>query len=274
VSYEKIQVEPLSPSIGAVIHGVDLAKPLDAATFEEIRRAFRDRKVIFFRDQRISSEDHVAFARLFGSLEVHPFVPHKQGFPEVMVLRHGPDNRGRENTWHSDVTWRQEPSLGSILRSVELPDVGGDTLFADMNAAYEALGDDVKRQLEGLEAVHDFLQVFGGRLGAEELEKKRAEFPPATHPVIRTHPETGQKGIYVNAPFTTRIVGMAEDESRRLLRHLYRQASVPEYQCRFRWAPDSIAFWDNRITQHYAASDYFPKVRRMERVTIVGDRPF
>jgi taurine dioxygenase len=272
--YEKIQVEPLSPTIGAEIHGVDLAKPLDGLTFEEIRRAFLEWKVIFFRDQAIRPDEHVAFARRFGELEVHPFVPSAPGFPEVMVLRHGPDNRGRENTWHSDVTWRVEPSLGSVLRAVELPDVGGDTLFADMHAAWEGLGNERQRQLEGLVAVHDFTHVFGRGLAPEKLEAMKAEYPPAAHPVVRTHPETGKKGIYVNAAFTTQIQGMSESESQRLLRHLYQQASIPEVQCRFRWAPGSIAFWDNRVTQHYAVSDYFPKVRRMERVTIGGDRPF
>jgi len=273
MTYRRIELKLLSPTIGAEIHGVDLGEPLDADTFGEICRAFLDRKVIFFRGQRIAAEDHVAFARRFGELEVHPFAPHKKGHPEVMVLRHGPDDRARENTWHSDVTWRLEPSLGSVLRAIELPEVGGDTLFSDMNAAWEGLSDEIRRRTEGLTAVHDFTRVFGGHLGADALTKKRAEFPPAEHPVIRTHPETGRKGIYVNAAFTSHIVGMSEAESRSLLQRLYRQAWIPETQCRFCWEPDSIALWDNRMTQHYAVSDYFPKVRRMERVTIAGDRP-
>ncbi len=273
MTYERITVQPLCPTIGAEIHGVDLAKPLDVQTFEEIRRAFLAYKVIFFRDQRIETDEHIAFSRRFGELEIHPFAPHEEGHPEVMQLRHGPQSRGTENNWHSDVTWRREPSLGSVLRAVEVPEVGGDTLFADMHAAYERLSSELKRQLEGVVAVHDFTRVFGRGLAKEKLERMQAEYPPVEHPVIRTHPETGEKGIYVNVAFTSHIQGMKEEESRQLLRHLYRQAWFPEVQCRFHWEKDSIAFWDNRITQHYAASDYFPKVRRMERVTIVGDRP-
>jgi taurine dioxygenase len=273
MTYERIKVQALCPTIGAEIHGVDLAKPLDTQTFEEIHRAFLAYKVIFFRDQCIETDEHIAFSRRFGELEVHPFAPHKEGHPEVMQLRHGPLSRGTENNWHSDVTWRREPSLGSVLRAVEVPEVGGDTLFADMHAAYEGLSSELKRQLEGVVAVHDFTRVFGRGLAKEKLERMQAEYPPVEHPVIRTHPETGEKGIYVNVAFTSHIQGMKEEESCQLLLHLYRQAWFPEVQCRFRWKKDSIAFWDNRITQHYAASDYFPKVRRMERVTIVGDRP-
>ncbi|HKE12335.1 MAG TPA: TauD/TfdA family dioxygenase [Myxococcota bacterium] len=274
IGYERIRVHPLSPQIGAEIRGLDLAKPLDLSTFEELHRAFLAHQVIFFRGQDITAEQHVAFARLFGELETHPFVAHKPGHPEVMVLRHGPDNRGRENTWHSDVTWRQAPSLGSVLRAVEVPEIGGDTLFANMQAAYLGLGDATQRLLSGLTAIHDFVGVFGRGLAAEALAEMRAKYPPAEHPVVRTHPETGRKGLYVNAAFTTGIKGMTPAESRSLLALLYRQAAIPEYQCRFRWENNAIAFWDNRACQHYAVSDYWPKVRHMERVTIAGDRPF
>ena len=181
--------------------------------------------------------------------------------------------KGRENNWHSDVTWRQEPSLGSMLRAIEVPDVGGDTLFADMEAAYEGLGPKMQELLLGLTAVHDFTRVFGRFLSAEKLAEKREEFPPAEHPVIRTHPVTGRRSIYVNVAFTSHIVGFSPAESEQLLTHLYRQAAIPEYQCRFRWEADSLAFWDNRCVQHYAVSDYWPNRRVMERVTIVGDRP-
>lgn len=268
-----IDVRPLTPTIGAEVEGIDLGEPCDAGTLAELQKAFTTHKVLFFRDQHITTEAHVAFCRQLGELEVHPFVPSKEGHPEVMVLIANERRRGNENTWHSDVTWRQEPSLGSMLRAVELPPLGGDTLFADMEAAYEALPDDVREQIDGLTAVHDFTKVFGGRQDPEQLARTREQYPPAEHPVVRTHPVTGHRSIYVNAAFTDHIVGMERAESDRLLRYLYRQAAVPERQCRFRWEPDSFALWDNRCVQHYAVSDYYPARRVMERVTIVGDRP-
>jgi taurine dioxygenase len=271
--YRRIAPEPLSPTVGAEIAGVSLSEPMDEETFEEVHRALLEYKVIFFRDQAITPERHVAFARRFGALETHPFVPHRDGHPEVMVLKKNEQIGGYENVWHSDVTWRLEPSLGSVLLAREVPRVGGDTLFCDMYAAYEGLSDRIRASLEGLRAVHDFARTFGRMMSAEELAKKQQEFPPAEHPVVRTHPETGRRGLYVNAAFTSHIVGIEADESDRLLERLYRQATVPEYQCRFRWRPYSVAFWDNRAVQHYAASDYFPQPRVMERVTIIGDKP-
>jgi taurine dioxygenase len=272
--YDRIEVRPQSPTIGAEIHGVSLAEPIDEATFAEIRRAFLDYKVIFFRQQHISSPQHVAFARRFGELETHPFLRNREDAPEVVVFEKDEGMAGYENVWHSDVTWRQEPSLGSVLRAVEVPAVGGDTLFSDMNAAFEGLRSEVKQTIASLRAVHDFSQTFGRMLRGEELERKRREFPPAEHPVVRTHPETGRKTLYVNAIFTSHVVGMSREESASLLDLLYRQAAIPEYQCRFRWEKDSIAFWDNRAVQHYAASDYWPKRRVMERATVIGDRPY
>ena len=272
--YGRIAPEPMSPTIGAEIGGVSLAGPIDDEAFDEIHRALLEFKVIFFRDQDVTPEQHVAFARRFGDLEVHPFVRHREGHPEVMVLKKSDRMAGYENLWHSDVTWRLAPSLGSVLLAREVPPVGGDTLFSDTYAAYEGLDDDVRASLEGLRAVHDFTHTFGRFMSPEELAKKQQEFPPAIHPVVRTHPETGRKGLYVNAAFTSHIVDMEPAESDRLLELLYRQASVPEYQCRFRWRPHSAAFWDNRAVQHYANSDYFPSRRVMERVTIVGDTPY
>jgi len=274
LTFEHIRVEPLTPTIGAEIHGIDLRKPLDATTFEELHRALLDHKVIFFRDQPLTTAEHVAFARHFGELEIHPFAPHEEDSPEAMRIEHDEDHPGRENFWHSDVTWRQEPSLGSVLRAVEVPKVGGDTLFADMVSAYEALPDALQRQISGLTAIHDFTRVFGRGMKPEQLREMQEKYPAAHHPVVRTHPETGRKGIYVNGAFTTGIEGMKSEESESLLRKVYREAQVPEYQCRFRWRPDSIAFWDNRSSQHYAAADYWPARRRMVRVTIAGDRPF
>jgi taurine dioxygenase len=269
----RLTLRPLSPTVGAEVDGVDVAAPLDDETLAELRRALLDYKVIFFRDQHVTTEQHLAFARRFGPLETHPFAPRKTGYPEVLLLEKNEKMGGYENVWHSDVTWRFQPSLGSVLRAREVPDLGGDTLFCDMYAAYDGLEDDVRASLHGLRAVHDFTKTFGRALDPDALAQKQKEYPPAEHPVVRTHPETGRKALYVNAAFTSHIVGMARDDSRRLLDLLYRQATVPEYQCRFRWRPDSIAFCDNRAVQHYAVSDYWPRRRVMERVTIIGDTP-
>ena len=275
---EDLTILPMTPTIGAEVEGIDLSRPLDASTVSALRRALLDWKVLFFRDQDITTDQHLAFARNFGDLEVHPFAPQKPGYPEVLAITHDANSRGKENTWHSDVTWRLEPSLGSILRALEIPPVGGDTLFADMYAAYHGLKDEVKDRLEGRVAVHDFVNFRKGMrkrgVSEEEIAAFDRQYPKVEHPVIRTHPETGRKAIYVNAGFTQHIVGMEKAESDALLAHLYAQAAIPEYQCRFRWTPNAIAFWDNRASQHYAASDYFPAVRRMERVTVVGDRPY
>ena len=174
---------------------------------------------------------------------------------------------------HSDVSWRLDPSFGSVLRAIEVPPIGGDTLWADMEAVYEGLSDEWKARIEGLTAVHDFLNSFGQVMDAETRAKKREEYPPAEHPVVRTHPESGRRCIYVNGVFTSHIVGVSEAESDEILSHLYAQALVPEYQVRFTWGAGDVAIWDNRSTQHYASSDYYPLRRVMERVTIIGDRP-
>lgn len=271
--FERLKVAPLTPSIGAEISGIDLGEEQDEAVIAEIRAALLAYKVIFFRDQFITPEQHIAFARRFGPLEIHPATPKDQPNPEVLHIAHGPDSRGRENEWHSDVTWRAEPSLGSILRAIEVPEVGGDTLFADMAAAFRGLSPAMQDWCRSLSAVHDIARVFARRLG-KSIEELHEQYPPQFHPVVRTHPETGEQALYVNTAFTSHIEGVSGQESEWLLAHLYRQAAVPEIQCRFRWRAGSIAFWDNRAGQHYAASDYFPAVRRMERVTIAGDRPF
>jgi taurine dioxygenase len=268
---------PMTPTIGAEVGDIDLSRTIDAETLDGLRAALGDWKVLFFREQDITTEEHLAFARHFGELEAHPFAPAKPGFPEVLAITHDQDSRGRENTWHSDVTWREAPSLGSILRCLECPTVGGDTLFADMYAAYEGLSEEVKARIEGATAVHDFA-LFRKSLRKQgkseaEIEAFNRAYPTVEHPVVRTHPETGRKALYVNAAFTQSIVGLEKGQSDALLAHLYAQAAIPEYQCRFRWEVNSIAFWDNRSSQHYAASDYWPGVRRMERVTIIGDRP-
>lgn len=269
-----IEVHPLTPAIVAEIRGIDLGRPCDAGTLADIEKVFLDHKVLVFRDQAITTDQHVAFCRQLGDLEVHPFAPHKPDHPEVMVLWSNERRRGSENFWHSDVTWRTEPSLGSMLRAVTIPPVGGDTLFANMEMAYESLPDELRRQVDDMTAVHDFTRVFGRGKTPEEIAELRETYPLVEHPVIRTHPVTGRRSIYVNTLFTSHLVGVEAEESARILRTLYRTAAVPEHQFRLRWAPDTFALWDNRCVQHYATSDYHPQERVMERVTIVGDRPF
>jgi taurine dioxygenase len=278
LSVQGLTVRRLSPTIGAEVSGLDLGDELSDSVIAALRGALLDHKVLFFRDQDITTDQHLAFGRRFGELEVHPFAINKPGYPEVLAITHDADHPGRENGWHSDVTWRLQPSLGSILRCIECPPVGGDTLFADMYAAYDGLPQRIKARVEGRVARHDFahFRTLLRRRGAsdDEIAQMEATYPNPEHPVIRTHPETGRKGIYVNNAFTQEIVGMDPDESAELLTILYAQATFPEYQVRFTWAPNSIAFWDNRSCQHYAVSDYWPNVRRVERVTIVGDTPY
>ena len=270
--FSSFRAQPMTPTIGVELLDCDLNK-FDETMIEEIRAALLKYRVVFFREQDLSQEAHIEFARQFGDLEIHPATPKDQENPEVLRIAHGPKSRGSENMWHSDVTWREAPSLGSILRAVELPAVGGDTLFANMVLAYERLSDEIKEKIEPLFASHDIARVFARRLGkkAEELHDK---YPPMVHPVVRTHPETKERLIYVNGAFTDHIVDMDPEESRALLDTLYKTAWNPELQCRFRWEKGSMAFWDNRACQHFAASDYYPEVRVMERVTIAGDRPY
>ena len=267
-----LTVSPLTPAIGAEIGNIDL-RQVSSDEIADIRAALLEYKVVFFRDQTLTQAEHISFAREFGDLEIHPATPKSQSNPEVLHIAHGPESKGKENFWHSDVTWREKPSLGSILKAVEVPAVGGDTLFANMVMAYELLPDDIKEVITGRVAVHDIARVFAGRLN-KSAEELRERYPPMEHPIVRTHPETGESVLYVNTAFTSHIKDMEEGDSARLLRKLYRTAANPEIQCRFRWQPGSLAFWDNRASQHFASSDYFPQVRKMERVTIAGDRPY
>ncbi|HUI48249.1 MAG TPA: TauD/TfdA family dioxygenase [Acidimicrobiia bacterium] len=276
--YERLTLRPCSEVIGAEVSGVDLRDALDDESRSEIRRALLEWKVLFFRDQDITSAQQVAFAREFGELEQHPFL--RQGdTAEVVRFEKGADsadpyNAGYENGWHTDVTWRTEPALGAILRAIEVPPTGGDTLWADMACAYDNLPDDLRERIDGLHARHSFLHVFGLGMPAEQRERMLEQYPPAEHPVVRTHPETGRKTLYVNSFFTERILGCDDAESEWLLDRLAQQAMHPEWQVRLRWAPGTVAMWDNRATQHYAVSDYFPQRRVMERVAIKGDRPY
>lgn len=267
------EIHQLTPAIGAELSALNLSEPLADDTIADIRQALLNHKVIFFRDQHLDREQLLNFAKRFGALEIHPATPKDQAYPEILRIAHGEKSKGQENMWHSDVTWRPEPSLGSVLSALEIPPVGGDTLFANMNLAYEKLPQDIREQVSGLTAVHDIARVFAKRLN-KKPEELHEQYPLQEHPVVRTHPETGLQSLYVNSAFTSHIVGMTAEESKKLLKKLYATASNPEIQCRFKWTKGAVAFWDNRASQHFAASDYFPAPRVMERATIAGDRPY
>ena len=273
MTYASIQVEKLTPHAGAEIRGADLSQPLDERTFKEIHAALIDNGVIFFRDQHLTPEQQKAFGRLFGELHLHPAAPKEvPEHPEILVI-HADENSKHvagEN-WHSDVSCDLEPPMGSILYMHELPPVGGDTLFASMYAAYDALSEPMKRMLEPLTAMHEGEHVYRGRYGVNDAGRV---FPKAEHPIVRTHPVSGRKALYVNGGFTTRIVQLKRAESDALLHFLYRHVETPEFHCRFRWQVNSVAFWDNRCMQHHAMWDYYPQRRHGHRVTIKGDKPF
>jgi taurine dioxygenase len=271
--YQTIEVRKLTPHIGAEIGGVDLSCPLGNQQFQEVHDALMENLVVFFRDQKLTHDQHKAFGRLFGELAIHPASPHApEGHPEILTI-HADENSkhvaGEE--WHSDVSCDAEPPLGSILYLTEVPPEGGDTLFASMYAAYDKLSPPIKQLIDGLTAIHDGEPVYRGRFGYDGGGKG---FPKAEHPIVRTHPVTGRKALFVNRNFTTGIKGLSRLESDALLEMLYRHAETPEFQCRFRWQPGSVAFWDNRSAQHHAMWDYFPQRRHGYRVTVKGDRPF
>ena len=275
---------PAGPLLGAEVGGVDLTRPLDAHTVAILRGALNRYKVLFFRDQDISHDDHVRFGRYFGELEGHPVTTTVPGYPEILHIEAADGLKVTETTWplarpankwHSDVTFRERPSFAGILRARKLPPAGGDTIFADTAAVYADLPAEVKAKIDRLRAEHDILQSFGWRVDEAKRALLRAEHPPRSHPVVRTHPETGEKHLFVNHVFTTRILGLPEDEAQALLAYLVDRVKAPEYQVRFRWSPNAIVFWDNRATQHYAVLDYVPHERIVERVTVAGsDIPF
>lgn len=273
LEWSNFSVTRLAATVGAELHGVDLTSELPDATIAEIRDALHAYKVIFFREQSISPQQHVAFAKRFGDLEVHPFIPSNTGEPELVRFEKDASTGGYENGWHHDVTWREAPSLGAILHAIHVPPTGGDTLFCDMNAVYEGLDDDLKDQIEDLNAVHDYMLAFANQVPEDKKAEMREQFPQVTHPVVIRHHVTGKKLLYVNRFFTSHIEGMSMDDSHGLIDTLCAAADTLEYQCRFRWEPDSVAFWDNRAVQHYAASDYWPDTRVMERASIIGGRP-
>jgi taurine dioxygenase len=272
------EVERLGAKLGAEVHGIDLTQPLDRETFEAFEAALVENKVLVVRDQNLTTEQHVALSRRFGELEVHPMRP-QGSFPEILVLDNHKDNPVLStDVWHSDTTFRKNPTKYTILRCQIMPKVGGDTLFADMEAVYEGLSPTFRRMIDDLSAVHDFQNFRVLYKNSEEdrakLRKMEELFPNPTHPVVRTHPISGRKCIYVNPQFTVRIADLEPDESQAILQVLFAQVRVPEYQFRVRWTPGAIVFWDNQSTQHYAANDYYPERRRMERTAVVGEKPF
>ncbi|PSM40369.1 taurine dioxygenase [Streptomyces dioscori] len=273
--YQHLELIPRSRLIGAEVRGVDLAREPAPEVLAELKRALLEWKVLFFHGQQLTAREHASLARHWGELEDHPFLP-KAEIPEVVRLEHDASRPGTENIWHSDVSFSVTPPMGSVLRAIKVPELGGDTLWADMSAAYEGLPVEVRDRIDGLTAIHEIPLLSDEADGevAQNIRAARARSRPVEHPVVRTHPETGKKLLYVNAVFTSSIVGLTEKDSRDLLDLLFRQAAHPEYQIRFRWEPGAVAFWDNRATQHYAVSDYYPDFRLMERVTIIGDRPY
>ncbi|WP_438044658.1 TauD/TfdA dioxygenase family protein [Sorangium sp. So ce128] len=287
VTRGSIQVEPLTCTIGAELRGVSLADAArDDALFAEIKALLLKHRVLFLRDQDITRADHVAFARRFGELEDHPVTgsdPDHPGLVRIYKDLNSPPEH-YENSYHCDATWREAPPMGCVLRCVETPDVGGDTIWVNMVEAYRRLPEHIKRQIAGLRARHSMEATFGAALPMAKRRALKASYPDAEHPVVRTHPETGEKVLFVNS-FTTHFVNFHTPDNVRvgqdfapgasyLLSYLISQAAIPEVQVRFRWRKNSVALWDNRCTQHYAVQDYWPAVRKMERAGIVGDQPY
>jgi taurine dioxygenase len=282
-----MRVEQLTCAIGAELVGVNLADAVsDDGLFAEIRAALLKHRVLFLRDQGISRAEHVAFARRFGELEDHPVAGSDPEYPGLVRIYKNPDqpNDRYENAWHTDATWREAPPFGAVLRCVECPPVGGDTMWANMVLAYENLPDHIKAQIADLRARHSIEASFGAAMPIEKRLALKERFPDAEHPVVRTHPETGEKVLFVNGftthfsnyhtPARVRFGQDANPGAGELLRYLISQACIPEYQVRWRWKPNSIAIWDNRSTQHYAVMDYPPCHRKMERAGIIGDKPY
>ena len=272
-----IEIVPVNGFIGAEIRGADLAR-LDDAGFRVLHDALVKYEVIVLRGQNIALEDQMAFGARFGELIVHPFSFNREDKPEVIVLDYSADHpAARTDIWHADETYRANPPMATMLRARVLPDRGGDTCFSSMTAAYRGLSERMQRHVHGLEALHDF-KPFRSLFDDSPEQRRRLReiedaYPNPWHPVVRLHPVSGRRAIYVNPQFTLRIRDLRDDESKALLDFLYAQASVPEYQLRVKWQVDTVVLWDNRSVQHYAPHDYYPRRRTMERVTIAGDKP-
>jgi taurine dioxygenase len=276
----RLEIQPIAGALGAEIHGVDLGSDLDDATVAEIRQALLDHCVVFFRDQEFGAEQHKRLARRFGEIFIHPNYYGTQADPEIVEIRREiGDTKVVGEDWHTDTTMVAEPPMGAILYAIEVPPYGGDTLFANQYLAYETLSDGMKRLLDGLRAVHSDRTVAGPKVDhAGRSTKARADADwretISVHPVVRTHPETGRKLLFVNYSYTMNFEGMTEEESRPLLHYLFEQGHRPEFTCRFRWTKGAVAFWDNRCVKHLAVHDAQPFRRYMRRIQIAGDRPY
>ena len=279
--YEHISVQPLSGALGAEIHGVDVSKSLPKKVFAEIHQAFLDHLVIFFRDQQIDPAALKSFAAHFGPLDVHSILKPVDGHPEVLpVFTEPEDKHVYAEGWHADVTYQEKPTLGAVLYALEVPEVGGDTLFSNQYLAYQSLSPAMRKMLDGLSAVHSAERVYGDRQGEMDIKNEmimvdfdQARTQKAEHPVVRTHPETGRRSLFVNDHYTMRFKDMTDAESEPLLQYLLRHAIRPEFTSRFQWRKGSIAIWDNRCTLHCPIADYHGHRRRMHRVVVTGDRP-
>ncbi|MCW0349646.1 taurine dioxygenase [Pantoea ananatis] len=277
---EKLAIKPLGPFIGAQVGNLDVSRPLSDAQFEQLYHALLRHQVLFLREQVITPEQHRALAIRFGDLHIHPVYPHAEGVEEIIVLDTHQDNPPDNDNWHTDVTFIQTPPAVALLASKVLPESGGDTLWTSGIAAYEALSAPFKTLLAELRAEHDFTKAFPEYKHRKTEEAHRqwqqavAKNPPVYHPVIRTHPVSGKKALFVNEGFTTRIMDISQKESDALLCFLFAHVTRPEFQVRWRWQPNDLAIWDNRVTQHYANADYYPARRVMQRATVLGDRPY
>ena len=274
------EITPLSPTLGARIAGIDLARPISRETVAQIRQALLHHEVLFFEDQHLTPSQHRELAAQFGQLHLHPIRPSVPGTPEVLILDNQPASDTDTGAWRADVTFIETPPMGSMLYAREVPPEGGDTLWSSMRAAYAALSPSLRRFLLDLDAEHDFTRSFppdhmtSMNVGIERYSWARREYPPVAHPLVRTHPETGKEGLFVNSGFTTRILGLSRRESAKILELLSEHIQRPEFVIRWHWKPNTLAFWDNRVTQHYTVDDYLPHRRVMHRVTILGDKPF
>jgi taurine dioxygenase len=275
IAGRRIQVTPFSPALGGEVRGIDLANGLDEESYLEVRSAFRQFGVLFFKGQsEISPAVQIAIGKMFGELHLHPAAPPMPGFPELFVIHTRRDSKvANGEFWHSDVSCDEEPPLGTLLQIHVLPEIGGDTLFANMGAAYAALSAPMKQLLAGLTALHESEHIYRGRYSDRGVDDRDKAYPRAMHPVIRTHPETGGKSIYVNRTFTTRINELSEAESDAVLELLFDHCEQIDFQIRFRWERNDVAFWDNRCVMHRAVWDYWPNERKGRRVTIKGERP-
>lgn len=277
---QTIGVEPIAGALGAEIHGVDLREDLSNAAFDAVHRAFLDHQVIFFRGQKgLSPARQKAFAQRFGTLSIHPYVEGMDGHPELMEIIKEPHETGNfGGGWHSDMSFLEAPALGSVLYAEEVPPFGGDTLFASQTAAYEALSDGMKALLAPLKAVHSASREYSAKGASAQSRasmaaRQASDAPEFEHPVVRTHPDTGRKALYINPAFTLSLAGMTKRESKPILDFLFNHSREERFTCRFRWSDGAVAFWDNRCCWHYALNDYHGYRRHMRRATINGDRP-